>query len=468
MSTNISRRKVVAGAAWAAPVVAASAAVPAFASSTVCEYASDTVADYIISGTDAGAKGTQSFVVPEKVDKIKFVVIGGAGGTNYEDILAGSGAKLTGEIAVKPGQTVQLVAGAGGIGNGPLKPADGGEGYGNGGSSNLPTPIPNSVMQRVNAVWPADSANKRITYSASGGGSSALVIDGTPVAVAGGGGGAGFINSGGANNNEKFAFPGAVNAGYLWPTEKPRNKQRNAYPVIGSTGGSAEAAAGSAGKEGSLVRTADTTQVTIVEPGKGGSAGIGGNGGTKTALPTDKSTNGVIGYYSTNNQEIFQSSNSGNDGGAGFNGNGGDGVGSYSYMLDNNDTSRPEVITLSNGKTKALHYYGSDEPDDAPNGVNWNGYESVISAGGGAGYGGGGSGASTSSMGIILTQKWNNNPNGIRQNTDFGQLGGGGGAGGSYIAPNASGGRIETAGNAPTKSGTRGNGSVAVFLCKRS
>ena len=40
MSTNISRRKVVAGAAWAAPVVAASAAVPAFASSTVCEWES--------------------------------------------------------------------------------------------------------------------------------------------------------------------------------------------------------------------------------------------------------------------------------------------------------------------------------------------------------------------------------------------------------------------------------------------
>ena len=40
MSTNISRRKVVAGAAWAAPVVAASAAVPAFASSTECAYAS--------------------------------------------------------------------------------------------------------------------------------------------------------------------------------------------------------------------------------------------------------------------------------------------------------------------------------------------------------------------------------------------------------------------------------------------
>ena len=462
MSTNISRRKVVAGAAWAAPVVAASAAVPAFASSTVCEWASSPA--YTAQGTSAGAKNTVSFVVPAKVDKIKFEVVGGAGGTNYEDILAGSGAKITGTIAVQPGQTVQLIGAAGGIGNGPLSPAEGGEGYGNGGSSNLPTPIPNSVMQRVNAIWPNNSANKRITYSASGGGSSALVIDGTPVAVAGGGGGAGFINAGGANNTPKYMKPGGVDAGYLWPD----HALRNAAPVIGSTGGSAEAAAGSAGNAGSLTRTADTTQVTVVEAGKGGATGVGGNGGTKTALPTGKSTNGVIGYYSTNNQEIFQSSNSGNNGGAGFNGAGGDGVGSYSYMIDNNDTNKPEVITLSDGTKKPLPYYGGKGPDEEPNGFNWNGFQSVISAGGGAGYGGGGSGASTSALGIILTQKWNNNPNGIRQNTDFGQLGGGGGAGGSYVAPAVSGGTISSAGNAPTARSARGNGHVKVTLCKRS
>ena len=462
MSTNISRRKVVAGAAWAAPVVAASAVVPAFASSTECEWASS--AAYSVEGTSAGAKSTTSFTVPERVDKIKFEVVGGAGGTNYDDMAAGSGAKIAGIIEVKPGQTVQLIGAAGGIGNGPLSPAEGGEGYGNGGSSNLPTPIPNSVMQRVNAIWPDNSANKRITYSASGGGSSALVIDGTPVAVAGGGGGAGFINAGGANNTPKYMKPGGVDAGYQWP----QGAKRNAAPVIGSTGGSAEATVGSAGNAGSLTRTADTTQVTTVDAGKGGSAGLGGNGGTKTDLPTGKSTNGVIGYYSTNNQEIFQSSNSGNNGGASFTGAGGDGVGSYSYMIDNNDTNQPEVITLSDGTKKPLPYYGGKEPGQEPNGFNWNGFQSVISAGGGAGYGGGGSGASTSALGIILTQKWNNNPNGIRQNTDFGQLGGGGGAGGSYVAPAVSGGTIASAGNAPTARSTRGNGYVKVTLCQRS
>ena len=451
MSTNISRRKVVAGAAWAAPVVAASAAVPAFASSTECDWESS--AAYTAEGTSAGAKNTVSFIVPAKVDKIKFEVVGGAGGTNYADVAAGSGAKITGIIEVKEGQTVQLVGAAGGIGKGALNPAEGGEGYGNGGSSNLPTPIPASIMQRVNAIWPADSKLKRITYSASGGGSSALVINGTPVAVAGGGGGAGFVNAGGANNEDNKKFPGAVDAGRLWPS----GAKRNAYPVIGSTGGSAEGAAGAAGNQGALTYSADTSVTTTVNAGEGGSAGIGGNGGSKTDLPSGTSPNGVLGYSSANNQEIFHSAKSGNQGGDGFKGNGGDGVGSYSYMIDNNDKSKKEESTTA----------GWGQPYSNI-GFNWNGYQSVISAGGGAGYGGGGSGASTSASAIVLTQKWNNNPEGIRQNTGFSQFGGGGGAGGSYVAPGVSGGTIESAGNAPTQSGTRGNGYVKVTLCKRS
>ena len=455
MSTNISRRKVVAGAAWAAPVVAASAAVPAFASSTVCEWESS--AAYTANGNAFGAKGSASFVVPALVDKIKFEVVGGAGGTNYDDMAAGSGAKITGEISVKPGQTVHLVGAAGGIGNGPLTAADGGEGYGNGGSSNLPTPIPASVMQSVNAIWPASSPLKRITYSASGGGSSALLIDGTPIAVAGGGGGAGFINNGGANNNPDYAFPGAVTASWQWPS----GAKRNGNIIFGSTGGSADGAAGSAGLAGFGIYDADSSIRETVEAGEGGANGIGGNGGAKTALHTGKSPNGVLGFSSTNNQEIYQSSKSGNNGGSGFNGNGGDGVASYSYLIDNNDRTVKEVIVnQATGVKSALEYKSI--------GFNWNGYESVVSAGGGAGYGGGGSGASSSSSAIVVTQKWNHNPQGLRQNTSFGQLGGGGGAGGSYVAPGVSGGTITSAGNAPTARSTRGNGYVKVTLCKRT
>ena len=455
MSTNISRRKVVAGAAWAAPVVAASAVVPAFASSTECEWASS--AAYTANGNAFGAKGSASFVVPALVDKIKFEVVGGAGGTNYDDMAAGSGAKITGTIEVKEGQTVQLIGAAGGIGNGPLTAAEGGEGYGNGGSSNLPNPIPSSVMQRVNAIWPDSSPLKRITYSASGGGSSALLIDGTPVAVAGGGGGAGFINNGGANNNKDYAFPGAVTASWQWP----EGAKRNGNIIFGSTGGSADGAAGSAGLAGFGIYDADSSIRETVEAGEGGANGIGGNGGAKTALHTGTSPNGVLGFYSTNNQEIYQSSKSGNDGGAGFKGNGGDGVASYSYLVDNNDRTVKEVIVnQATGVKSALEYKSI--------GFNWNGYESVVSAGGGAGYGGGGSGASSSSSAIVVTQKWNHNPQGLRQNTSFGQLGGGGGAGGSYVAPGVSGGTITSAGNAPTARSTRGNGYVKVTLCQRT
>lgn len=453
MSTNISRRKVVAGAAWAAPVVAASAVVPAFASSTECEWASS--AAYSANGNASGAKGTTSFVVPERVDKIKFEVVGGAGGTNYPDMAAGSGAKVTGIIEVKPGQTVQLVGAAGGIGNGPLSSAEGGEGYGNGGSSSLPNPVPSSIMQQVNTIWPASSPLKRITYSASGGGSSALVIDGTPVAVAGGGGGAGFINNGGANNNPDYMEAGAVTASWQWP----EGAKRNGNIIFGSTGGSADGASGSAGQGGFGIYDADSSIKETVEAGEGGANGIGGNGGSKTALHTGKSPNGVLGFYSTNNQEIYQSSKSGNQGGSGFKGNGGDGVASYSYLIDNNDRTKKEEGTHK-GTGYALEYKSI--------GFNFNGYESVISAGGGAGYGGGGSGASSSSSAIVLTQKWNNNPNGIRQNVSFGQLGGGGGAGGSYVAPGVSGGAIESAGNAPTDRGARGNGYVKVTLCQRT
>lgn len=448
MSSTISRRKVVTGVAWSAPVIVASSAVPAFAASPTCEW--DGRAAYSAFGTNTGAKTVQEFTIPAKVEKIRFEIIGGAGGAQYPDVPAGSGAKVTGTIAVSEGQVVQIVAAAGGVGNMALTPSIGGEGYGNGGSSSLASPIPSGIISRVNERWSVTSSNKRITYSASGGGSSALLVDGTVMVIAGGGGGAGFINAGGANNEPNYMKPGAVDAGYLWP----ENALRNAFPVLGSTGGSASAVAGSAGNAGSLTRTADTTQVTVVEAGGGGSAGTGGSGGSATVLPTGASTNGVIGYYSTNNQEIFSSSTAGAAGGNGFTGAGADGVGSYSYMIDNNDKSLGEPGT----ENKPLEY--------SHIGYNFNGYQSVISAGGGAGYGGGGSGASTSAVGIVLTQKWNNNPNGVRQNTDFGQLGGGGGAGGSYVAPSVLDSAVTAANNAPKGRGARGNGSVKVTFCR--
>ena len=451
MSTNISRRKVVAGAAWAAPVVAASAVVPAFASSTDCE--DKKTPAYSIEGTSAGAKTVQKFKVPAKVDKINFVAIGGPGGTQYSAVPGGASAQISGTIAVKEGQTVEIVAAAGGVGNYPLDSAEGGEGYGNGGSSKGTDAIPASVVSKVDAVWPKASQLKRRLFSSSGGGSSAVLIDGVPVAIAGGGGGVGVINAGGSNN-ERYVYNGAIDAGW-WKS----NGNRAEYPYMASKAGSASGLTGGAGEQGYGYYTEDHSQQIAVEAGKGGAGGIGGTGGTKTALPTGKSPNGVIGFYNTNNQELYASSNSGNAGGDGFAGAGADGVPSYSYQIDNNDRTKKETGTLD-GKVWSLEY------DSA--GHNFNGYQSVYSAGGGAGYGGGGSGASTSAAAIILTQKWNNNPNGIRQNVGFGQLGGGGGAGGSYLAPDVTNVKVGLYKKVTTERGKRTNGSVVVTFCERS
>ena len=451
MSTNISRRKVVAGAAWAAPVVAASAVVPAFASSTDCE--DKKTPAYSIEGTSAGAKTVQKFKVPANVDKINFVAIGGPGGTQYPAVPGGASAKISGTIAVKEGQVVEIVAAAGGVGNFPLDSAEGGEGYGNGGSSKGTDAIPASVVSKVDAVWPKNSQLKRRLFSSSGGGSSAVLIDGVPVAVAGGGGGVGVINAGGSNN-ERYVYTGAIDAGW-WKS----NGNRAEYPYMASKAGSASGLTGGAGEQGYGYYTEDHSQQIAVEAGKGGAGGIGGTGGTKTALPTGKSPNGVIGFYNTNNQELYASSNSGSAGGDGFAGAGANGVPSYSYQVDNNDRTKKEEGVLD-GKPWGLTY------DSA--GHNFNGYQSVYSAGGGAGYGGGGSGASTSAAAIILTQKWNNNPNGIRQNVGFGQLGGGGGAGGSYLAPDVTNVEVGLYEKVTTERGKRTNGSVVVSFCERS
>lgn len=452
MSTNISRRKVVAGAAWATPVVAASAVVPAFASSTECEWESTPWLS--ISGTNTGAKTVEEFRVPPKVDKIRFVIKGGAGGTQYS-VPGGAAAQISGTIAVKYGQVVQIVAAAGGIGNNENVPAEGGEGYGNGGSSKGDNSVPDSVINKVVAEWPkaaASAVTRSPRYGSSGGGSSAIIVDGTVIAVAGGGGGVGYIRAGGTNLNQRYVFPGAADAGW-WKS----NLNPAALPFLASKGGNASGLAGGAGEKGSGAYTADNDQVITVEPGKGGATGQGGQGGLKTDLPTNASPNGEVLFYSTNNQELYSSSTSGVAGSDGFTGNGADGVSSYSYLIDYNKANEPKQ--RPDGSWVAYTHDGS-----AP---NFTGYQSVHSAGGGAGYGGGGSGASVS-ITAILKQKWDNNPKGVRQPVGFGQISGGGGAGGSYIDSSVIGAEITASKDVPTGRGQRKNGSVAVTLCQRS
>ena len=511
MSTNISRRKVVAGAAWAAPVVAASAAVPAFASSTECAYAS--APKFNISGQPSGAKNTQKFTVPAKVDKIRFEVDGGAGGGS-SSIAGGSGALVVGEIPVKEGQVIELVAAVGGVAylervdgaeNAPdtpeekrykiwgTRPATGGQGYGNGGDVNVYT-VPSDAQSRVDAKWPGGSDMKRYIHGGSGGGSSALVIDGTVVALAGGGGGAGIRTQPATNNvlnetREKKDSTGTVIGTEPNPyfNSKAKDTSTTALSDTSNTtvlpaGASASAATGDDAetsvswythlKDASGKRT--PTSALEVAGGKGGGNGTGGTGGEKPRLYALANVFGVMGFVSTNNQEIFSSSTAGDTGGNGFDGKGADGVSAYSYQLDNHPDLPKESIPVTNQKAIDAGVVKGDEKgglevDSAQK--SFNGYQGVVSAGGGAGYGGGGSGAVRALSSILTGEKWNGNTaakGGVRQNVGALLQAGAGGAGGSYVAPSVAGGSISSANNAAKESGVRNPGYVKVTLCERS
>ena len=475
MSTNISRRKVVAGAAWAAPVVAASAAVPAFASSTECEYSS--APKFNISGQPSGAKDTLKFTIPANVDKLRFEVAGGAGGGSNQ-VAGGSGALVTGEIPVKAGQVIELVAAAGGVAylesvrgvDSPAlwqtRPATGGKGYGNGGDVNE-QPVPADVKAMVDANWSKPSDMKRYLYGGSGGGSSALVIDGTPVAVAGGGGGAGIRTQPGTNNmpaGDKFYNPKAVDAS---TTRLSDPDVKSVLPA----GASASAAVGGDAETSVshyTVLKPHTTDGTAmkVAGGKGGGNGQGGAGGEQPLLYKLANVYGVLGFTSQNKQELFSSATAGDKGGSGFDGKGADGVFAYSYQIDNNDISKLEIVHATN----PVNLKDTTSLDKDSTLKSFNGYQTVVSAGGGAGYGGGGSGAARGLSSIITSQKWNANeePTRYRQNVSALLQAGAGGAGGSYVAPSVPNGTIASANNAAKESGVRNPGYVKVTLCERS
>ena len=474
MSTNISRRKVVAGAAWAAPVVAASAAVPAFASSTECEYAS--APKFNISGQPSGAKDTVKFTVPAKVDKIKFEVAGGAGGGSNQ-VAGGSGALVTGVIPVKEGQVIELVAASGGVAylesvrgvDSPslwqTRPATGGKGYGNGGDVNE-QPVPADVKAQVDANWSKPSDMKRYLYGGSGGGSSALIINGTPVAVAGGGGGAGIRTQPGTNNmpSGKYYNPKAVDAS---TTRLSDPDVKSVLPA----GASASAATGDSAETSVshyTVLKPHTTAGTAmkVAGGNGGGNGQGGAGGEQPLLYKLANVYGVLGFTSQNKQELFSSATAGDKGGSGFDGKGADGVFAYSYQIDNNDISKLEIVHATN----PVNLNDKTNLDKDSTLKSFNGYQTVVSAGGGAGYGGGGSGAARGLSSIITSQKWNGNeePTRYRQNVSALLQAGAGGAGGSYVAPSVTGGAIASANNAAKESGVRNPGYVKVYLCERS
>ncbi len=421
--SHISRRKVVKGAAWATPVIAASSAVPTFASSVDCTFAENAYASF--RGEGNSYRVEEEFSIPAGTHKLRFELTGGAGGRYEKGLDGGSGAKVSGIVEVKPHQTVKIIAGGGGsyapedykVGGGyRTAPVKGGYGFGDGGS----TPevrIPNDVMEKVSErwVWASQWAHGRNpwpieeVYGCSGGGSSALLIDGEVIAVAGGGGGVSISGQPYATQPYYYHFPNIVDV-HMTDPEHPTHAP--VYSAAGVAGG----ARGGDATEGHEYYAQDLNLELTVKGGKGGGNGIGGAGGAKSIVMTG-TPNSIFSFDSQNKQVLYSSSTAGNPGTNGLNGKGGDGVMSVSYQLDDNKAwwrqDDVEVLEFPDGTRKEIHYYGV-----AP---YFNGAQIIVSGGGGGGYGGGGSGAALSQSSITIAQKWNNNPKGIRQSIKIGR-----------------------------------------------
>ena len=461
MSTYISRRRVVAGAAWAAPVIATSAAVPAFAASLDCVFA-DSPHKFLRGYSDYRVE--EEFTVPANVHRIRFDIFGGGGvsDTGHE---SGSGARATGIVEVKPGQTVRVIAGGGsGDARTPhpdgLKtggPARGGRGYGDGGDAPRFT-MPAEVVAEVTKRYPGALNWRELkgkpkgtveVYGHPGGGASALLIDGEVIAVAGGGGGGGIT----------YCYTSAPHAKHF-PAVLDASVTKNYHPTdppIRSFAGSGLSTRGEDATTGTQFYTHSLNTKVSVDGGKGGNNGAGGAGAAKPEVPTG-SPNRIFSYDSQNNQVLYSSSAAGNAGGSGFEAKGGNGSVAYSYQLDNNDPKNLEVLTLPGGERIE---FSAEETA-----AEFNGYQFAMSGGGGGGYGGGGSGAALALSAITTIQKWNNNPAGIRQSVSYLQFSGAGGAGGSYLSPRVIQGELSNSMNSMRTGINVYDGEAKVYLCE--
>ena len=79
-ASRISRRRLVQGAAWSAPVILASATVPAWAASGEPTCSPALTLKPTATGFDDKAGAYTEWLVPEGVGRVRFDLVGGAGG----------------------------------------------------------------------------------------------------------------------------------------------------------------------------------------------------------------------------------------------------------------------------------------------------------------------------------------------------------------------------------------------------
>ena len=236
-----------------ARVVAAAVAATALAVPAVASAASP------ISVT-LSTTGETPFVVPGGVRQLQVVAVGGQGGTGGDALAPGGfGARVTGQVAVNPGQVVYAEVGANGAA-GTATPSSAAGGGGAGGLGGLSTQSGGggggaSAFQTVSASQPGGPAS-RLIIAGGGGGSGGGALTGA------GGGGAGIAGAAGTTALSGGG-PGTGAAG------------GNAGAGTG-TGGTA-ATAGISGQGGT--GASGGTSPTSVGGGGGGGGYFGGGGG---------------------------------------------------------------------------------------------------------------------------------------------------------------------------------------------
>ncbi|MDO4883612.1 MAG: hypothetical protein Q3991_01555 [Rothia sp. (in: high G+C Gram-positive bacteria)] len=402
-NSKISRRKLVVGTAWAAPAVLASTTVPAYAASSAHRICPNN------SRITAAEANYHELVVPDGAVSLYFELVGGAGG--YLNPLppksyatAGHGAQISGDFEVTPGQILKIYLGSSGQAFG-TRPAEGGAGYGKGGSSKLsPSSVIPAEEQKILTDLKADST---VIYGGSGGGSSAIVaVDPanpakeTVLVIAGGGGGAGLRGTADDSRNT---------------SDHKRDASWDNYssPYMGMGGDSTEFYGGDGGSveeefygyhnyygfyEGKKL---------LVHGGKRGLGGEGGKGSDPAEIPNLDPL--VFKSIEQTPVTIRTMSTTGGVGGDGMRANGADGVAAYGYAY-------------------STHKFYDDDANASEYVHAVSGF--AVSPGGGAGYGGGSSGGV-----LALGMQRYDEHSGEVYAIGMGVTMGGGGSGDSYISP---------------------------------
>lgn len=425
MNQDISRRTLIAGASWAAPVVLATTTVPAYAASAKC------LPDSSKGGLKIHENTKQELVwnVPSDAKEVHFEVIGGAGGSfSSEDAsgIGGAGAVVKGLIRVEGGKgEFKFIAGAGGNYR-QGRPVGPGAGYGNGGSHG------DTLKEDPN------DKNTHEYFGPTGGGASAILLDEQPIVIAGGGGGAGIF----FNRRER---------------DTPQDLYWQMFePIYGGVGGEKS----SDGTNATATFASDDSAAIRANGGHGaGANGAGGEGGAQPeiTLPTGRvSAEPTDGIDLTNN---VIAGNKGGDAGVGSKADGAPSAAQFSSITYKGVTSTMIVHSGTggggyggggSGSVAALAAYMTD--GDSGNSVTPDDYK---------GY--------TPGDGESKEENSKNEANkGVTRTatgaTCAGAFGGPGGAGGSFISPKVENSTVATS-DKPGVVGERIDGAIRFWYC---